>query len=160
MLGVKENMLWKFFFVFISLVFGIYCENWLNNDQIENHQVMFEHRKFNGYYRQHVKSGVGTSSLRRNQFAADEPSVPFDGGDRKTVRRTNLRRRKMGSRNSSNKKYIFRRGQRHRQNKNGNSFFKTTNQSVFLLSPFFSLGRSLHNQRNNKPFLISVMRVK
>lgn len=157
LLGVKENMWWKYFCVFLSLVIGIYCENWFQNDQTENDQVTFQHRSLNGYYRQNVKSHATTSALRYNQqFISDAPSmaesIPFDGGDRKPVRRTNLRRRKMGS---SNKKSIFRRGQRHRHNKNGNSFFKTTNQFFFasfllsLHSPrrvyiFFC---SLHNQR-------------
>lgn len=143
---LKENMHWKYYFVFGCLCVGIYCENLWDNDEIENHQVMLENRRQNGHYHRHSLQNDGEPSNHHRRILSDGPSndesVPFGVVDRKNVRRMNLRRRKIGS--SYNKTNIFRRGQRHRQNKNGKSFFKTTNQ-------FFSL-YSLHNQGNNEPF--------
>lgn len=70
-------------------------------------------------------------------------SIPIDGiVNRKKIRRTNNRRRKIGSNNgggsnsSSNKKSIFRRGQRHRNNKNGN--VHSSRQQISLCFHFSS----------------------
>lgn len=141
--GLKANMYWKYFFVFVCLFVGIYCENWWDNDAIENHQVMLESQRLNDHYHRHSLQNDGEPSNHHRRVLSDEPldgvSVPFGVVVRKNVRRTNFRRRKMGS--SYNKKNISRRGQRHRHNKNGNSFFKTTNQFLFLFTLLITQSR-------------------
>lgn len=149
MLGLKEKMFWKYFFVFVCFVMcGIYCENMWNDDEVENDLVMLEGRTFSGDYRHSLNTNVETSKQHHRRILSDEPSSlnigntesPYMAVERKYVRRTNFRRRKIGS--SNNKKNIFRRGQRHRHNKNGNSFFQDNKSilfSVFFLSLDFAL---------------------
>lgn len=147
MLGLKENMFWKCFFVCLNLVVGIYCENWWNND--ESYQVMLKNQKFNSH-RRHSSRNDSEIWLKHSQVLSDEPlnldaePIPFDAANRKNVHQ-NFRRRKMGS---SHKKSIFRRGQRHRHNKNGNSFFKTTNQCWLLF--FFPFAHYTINAITNR----------
>lgn len=163
MLGLKERMFWKYFFVFVCCaVYGIYCENVWNDDDVENYPTMLEGRTLNGHYRHSIKTNVETSKQHHRHVLSDEPmhtETPFMAVDRKYVRRTNFRRRKMGS--SNNKKNIFRRGQRHRHNKNGNSFFQD-NKSIlwcfflilFIALHFIAMFCSLHNHCNNETVLI------
>lgn len=136
--GLKAKMYRKYCIVFVCVFVGIYCENLWDNDEIENDQVMLERRRLTAHYNRHsLNQNDGEPSTpqqhqHHRRVLSDEPlnderSVAFGAVDRKNVRRTNLRRRKMGSNN--NKKNIFRRGQRHRHNKNGNSFFQD-NKSI------------------------------
>lgn len=159
MLGLKEKMFWKYFFVFVCCaLYGIYCENVWNDDDVENNPVMLEGRTLNGHYRHSIKTNVQTSKHHHRRVLSDEPfhtETPFMAVDRKNVRRTNFRRRKMGS--SNNKKNIFRRGQRHRHNKNGNSFFQDNKSiffSFFCSLHFVAVFYSLHNHGNNETVLI------
>lgn len=168
--GLTENMFWKYYFVFVSLFVCIYCENWWSNDEVQsydaarydhqvhsehqnqNHHVKSESRRLNGHNR-HSFHNEAEIPLRHFQVLSDDPvangddsTLPFNEAavDRKYVRRTNFRRRKISS--SNHKKNIFRRGQRHRQNKNGNSFaFSRQQINFFPFSLALSLC-SLHNQ--------------
>lgn len=177
MYGSMERMFWKYFFVFFSLIVCIYCENWLNDDEVQsnreaqydhhihhqnlnqnqNHHVKSESRGLNGHY-QHSFHNEAEIPLKHFQALSDDPvangdsSLPFNVAavDRKYVRRMNFRRRKISS--SNHKKNIFRRGQRHRQNKNGNSLPFRDNKSISLRVFFFYSLCSLHNQSNHKPF--------
>lgn len=162
MYGSMERMFWKYFFVFFSLIVCIYCENWLNDDEVQsnreaqydhqinnqnsnqNHHVKSESRRLNGHY-QHSFHNEAEIPLKHFQALSDDPvangdsSLPFNVAavDRKYVRRMNFRRRKISS--SNHKKNIFRRGQRHRQNKNGNSLPFRDNKSISLRVFFFIL---------------------
>lgn len=139
MIGSKEIMYWRSYLVFVTMVTCICCENvWNTNDEIENDQVKLESQRLNGYHYRHSLQNDAETSQHNRRHLSDEPSNaesirPFKANDRMYMRRTNHRRRKMGS-NNNNKKHIFSRGQRHRHNKNGNSFVKTTNQFLFFLS--------------------------
>lgn len=163
--GLKENMFWKYFFVFFSLNVGIYGENWLSDDQVEsyqqaqydheisnanqneNHYVKQASRRSNGHNRHSFHNEAEIPPFKHFQVLSDDPvvndeSLPFNVAavtataaavDRKYVRRTNFRRRKISS--SNHKKNIFRRGQRHRLNKNGNSHIPFSRQQInFFLS--------------------------
>lgn len=145
MYGSREKMCWKYFFVFFNLIVCIYCESWLNdNDKVQSYQpirndhVKSESRTFNGHNR-HSFHNEAEMPLKQFQVLSDdpvvdgEPSVPFNeaAADRKYVRRTNFRRRKISS--NTHKKNIFRRGQRHRQNKNGKLIRISRQQINFLL---------------------------
>lgn len=181
-------MWWKSLFVFLSLVLSnIYCENyyWPNDDdgQSEKHQMSFdEHRQqYNSRHHHHQQGNMESTKMANirtiSETYADSggsDSIPIDRiVNQKNARRTNNRRRKIGSRNS-NKKSIFRRGQRHRNNKNGNVhssrqqislcfhfslfiFFHSMLHFLFLYHSFVCLfvfilftHYTLHNQRNNE----------
>lgn len=144
--GTKEKMYWKCFFVFVCLFVGHCCENLWDNDGIENDQVMLESRILNGHYHRHsLRSDVQASNHQQLRVFSDDPTngesaASFGAVDRKNVQRTKLRRRKMGS--NYKKANTFRRGQRNRQNKNGNSFsVKTTNQFFFFHSLLITQSR-------------------
>lgn len=129
MLVLNENMYWTYFFVFMSVHTFINCENLRNDDEYENDQVMLEGRKVNNHNQHSVQQNY-------YRFISDEPSnaesIPFDADDRKYVhRRTNFRRRKMGS--SNHKKSVYRRGQRRRHNKNGKSI-RQDSKSIFFFT--------------------------
>lgn len=176
-------MWWQSMLVFTSVALSnIYCENyyWPSDDkQSENRQILFdEHRQSNGRYQQTNMESSRTSSvasirtMSETYAAGGSESIPIDGiVNRKNLRRTNNRRRKMGS----SKKSIYRRGQRHRNNKNGNvhssrqqisfcfsfvlctlhllAFYHSLFSFRFVLFRLFAFFNSLHNQRNNERIL-------
>lgn len=180
MYGSMEKMFWKYFFVFFSLIVCIYCENWLNDDEVQsnreaqhdhqiynqnpnqnqNHHVKSESRRLNGHY-QHSFHNEAEIPLKHFQALSDDPvangdsSLPFNVAavDRKYVRRMNFRRRKISS--SNHKKNIFRRGQRHRQNKNGNSLPFRDNKSISL-RVFFLFSPLITQSKQSQTVLISV----
>lgn len=136
---MNETMFWRWFCVLVAITMCVYCENVWNDGEIENHQMMLEEsRTLNGHYRHSLRNY--TETLQQNihilpgdEASNTESSISFGAVDRKYVRRTNFRRRKMGS-SYNNKKNIFRRGQRHRQNKNGNSFVSRQQINFFFSS--------------------------
>lgn len=206
-------MWWKSLYVFLSLVLSdIYCQNyyWPNDDgrsekqqmSFDEHRQEYSSRHHQQHYQHQHQSNVDSTKMSEmasvrtiSETYADNAgggggrahadTIPIDGiVNRSKFRRTNNRRRKIGSNGSStssNKKSIFRRGQRHRNNKNGN--VHSSRQQISLCFPFlrfsfsirfvsfFSIIRlllfrfhslrtfclfvffcSLHNQRNNEPF--------
>lgn len=156
-------MWWKSLYVFLSLVLSdIYCENyyWPNdNGRSEKQQMSFnEHRQeYSSRHHQHHQSNMESTKMSEmasvrtisetyaDSGAGRADAIPIDGiVNRSKFRRTNNRRRKIGSNgggnasSTSNKKSIFRRGQRHRNNKNGN--VHSSRQQISLCFPFaFSL---------------------
>lgn len=147
---MNEKMYWKWFCVLATIAMHVYCENMWNDGEVENHQMLLESRRLSGHYRHSLRNYTETSQQNVHILSGEasnaESPISFGAVDRKYVRRTNFRRRKMGS--SNNKKNIFRRGQRHRQNKNGNSFVSRQQINFF----FFPLPFTLHNHGNNEPF--------
>lgn len=167
-------MWWKSLYVFLSLVLSdIYCQNyyWPNDDgRSEQQQMSFdEHRQeyssrhhHQQHYQHQQQSNVDSTKMSEmasvrtiSETYADSTAggggrahadtIPIDGiVNRSKFRRTNNRRRKIGSNGSStssNKKSIFRRGQRHRNNKNGN--VHSSRQQISLCFPFLRFSFSI-----------------
>lgn len=129
MCDVLNSVMMSKYFLIMSFIVCIQCDSLLTGHRSHNlNEISKSNKNFNHYRRHDMQTNDKVSSSAQwLQFLSDEP-IPYSENvyrshDESHIRRTKFRHRKIvnsDSNNKTNKKHSFRRGQRHRNNKNGN----------------------------------------